>query len=70
MPTLTMQIGFDQGKPEDDAAVEALAEFAEAAERHGRTVLTATAAVVRSAERAALGEYAVVVTGEWSDGDQ
>jgi len=67
----TLTIGFDLTKSEDEALAEALEEFTEAARREDRVVVgTPTTTVVHSEERAALGEYAVEVTGEWSDGDQ
>jgi hypothetical protein len=71
MATKILLIGFDLSKPEDAAVAEALEEYAEAAEREGRTVVgTPDTTVVRDdPERTAMGEYAVAVVGEWSDGN-
>ena len=65
----TLRIGFDLSKPEDEAVAEAVGDYTEAAEREGRTVAgTPDATVIRGdPERTAMGEYAVQVTGEWSD---
>lgn len=72
MTVRALLIGFDEAVPEEQALKEALEEFEEAAAREDRSVVgTPVTTLDRSnSERTELGEYLVVISGEWSDGDK
>lgn len=66
-----LTIGFDELKPELEAVTEALEEFSEAAARDNYSVTgtPSTTVITDDPQRLVLGEYAVRVEGEWSNGD-